>query len=226
MNKNEYLNFIIKHFPNSSISKNPNLEGLYKAVTENNITTNLYIRNLDSCHKTTKTLILRFRDLTYRFLIVCPVNDLFSINFYMRLMTENVLKIIYSLNSEQSLNEIDKMKYRYLKDSLNTFYKNNSYLKSDLNELYNLYGKYSNYVHNKNYILNLESMESIITSSSLDLVIINRNLGKIINAYNKVVIYELKLDNDTLSTPDKLQILHNFRKKISDIFFEFLSHNK
>ncbi|ETJ11788.1 hypothetical protein [Staphylococcus sp. DORA_6_22] len=222
MLNNKYKLFLEKNFPHSSILKNNNHIKLYKWIYKIDISTDIFLSKLNN-NMVSSTLLERFRDILYRFLIIIPLNDAYSSNFYMRLITENILKIVYSLYSTNTLEDIDKIKYRHLNSKLKEIYKNDTYIKSDTDNLFSFYGKYSNEVHNKNYIANIKDMESLINEESTLLNSIFQDFCSMLTIYQKILIYKLQLSQVDLNTSQKLRFEHSLGKEERDKFIALIN---
>ncbi|WP_462392618.1 hypothetical protein [Clostridium cadaveris] len=210
---NEYRNFIEKFFPCSGVINNNNVELVYFRVCENNIVTDIYEKYIPikkqekniSCHL---EFLKRYRIHFNNLLLYIPINECNCINFCLRAMVENLLKFLYSVYFDGSLNSITVCKFRDIKEGLNKLETNIFIDKVEIQRLLSYYGKFSNSIHDKNFDnkTQLDYMESIIRFNQLDLEELDSNLINILNIYEVFVGNIFEISERTLSIGEALRL--------------------
>lgn len=219
VNTEEYREFIKKHFPYSSVVKESQIENIYKRVCENNIITNTFEINIDNFNKEVSDVFLsRYLYFFNKLLLQVPTNDIDSINYYIRSISENLLKFIYAINSDKEFKYINTISFRHLNEELKPLVCRSNY-KVEVDLLFDIYGKNSNLLHKKTSTEKqcLNYIENIITENVIDIKSLDKKLIQIINIYEKVVSnhFEFKQkDMDSKSCISLKRILTTSRYKV------------
>lgn len=226
--KSLYREFVEKHFPFSGIIKNENIDLLYLRVCENNLVTDIFEKYI--CDKSMSDItcqiifLQRYKIQFNKFLLFLPVNDLFGINSCMRVIIENLLKFFYSIYVYDEFENINKIKFRNIKEKLNKIETDLFMDKESLNVLFNYYGHFSNYIHDKTneYESQLKYIESIIELNEINLNELDQKLVKILNIYEKLICKIFKINEETLSVGELIRLKNNLPKKRYEKIKEYL----
>lgn len=214
INKNDYKKFLEKNFPETGVLNNDNIYNIYARICENNLSIDIFIENIlsklgenESC---IRSLMKRYRDQVNRLLIIIPINDIYSLNFYMRVIVENLLKVVYALNFDKKLKEISNLKFRDVKDALMSLKEIHPRYKQSIECICSLYAQYSNLLHNKdNRGSEIEVMERIIKSNEIDLKKIDKDLIAILKSYQIIISHHFEIQEKSMTTAQKIRIVKN-----------------
>lgn len=191
---NLYKDFIKKNFPHSGVLESNELNRIYDKVCENNIITEAFKCNIEKLKQPNSEVFLsRYTYFFNKILLQIPTNDIESISYYIRSITESLLKFVLSLNTDKAFEDINKMSFKNIKKNLKDEKSNIEYV-AELDLLFSIYGKYSNLIHKKNSYntQELEYIEDIITGQSINIEKIDMELLKIIDSYEKIVSKHFK----------------------------------
>ena len=224
---NEYRSFLKENFPNTSIIQNDCAYNIYSRVCENNLTTDIFIENikcrLGDKEQCVNSLINRYREQFNRLLIIIPLNDIYSSSFYMRVISENLLKLTYALNFNDSLENISNLRFRDLNEELNKLKEINPKYREAIKNVFSLYGRYSNFLHNKNNNgSEIEIMEQIIKSNEVDLKKIDNDLMSILKSYQVIISNHFEIEECLLTTAQKIRVNKRLSRARANKFKENL----
>nr|WP_302597955.1 hypothetical protein [uncultured Cellulosilyticum sp.] len=225
MNMKEYERFIKKYFPAANYKED--LGTLYLYICENNYMTDIYMKYLDRDKEylsEEKIVFLnRYKIGLNKILIYILINDTIGINACMRYCIEQFLKFTYSIYINKSVNEINKVSYRFLKEELNK----TSIDSGELKKLYSYYGKYSNEIHDKQTVLTNEMsyLETILVTPNCFIESVNQDISKILRSYHKIMIDIFQIKEMQLSAAERIGLENLLGRKKKEKIMKLLVQN-
>lgn len=226
--RNEYNEFIKKHFPYSSCNENESIELLYARVCENNLVTEVYEKYIlaEECGINYHFIFLqKYRNQLNKLLLYLPLNEPSGINFCMRATIENLIKFLYSIYFRVDLQSVTRCKFRHIREGLSGV-ETESYIdKVKMNILFNFYGNFSNSIHDKveDQEFQLEYMESIIETCAFGLVELEAKVVTMLNIYESLICNIFEIKEETLSSSDILRLKkslssNRFKKVVNNLY--------
>ena len=205
-----YVSFVKKYFPYSYVNGDTeNLKLIFYRVHEASVITDIFIRNISLTNE------LEFLELFKRnfekLLITVPLNDPQVIYYNIRIIIENFIKFLYSTFNDLENDVIKRTRYRLIKEDLLS----RDVDHESLNVFLSYYANYSNYIHDKSecYINEMYYVESIITSKTYDFNFFVEALTKMLNSYYKLICSKFNINENSLSTSDRLRLQSNLTSK-------------
>lgn len=202
----EYEEFINKYFPFSTYHSL--YTDVYKIICKNNILTDIYLKYSDIGEDHESILFLhRYKWGLNKILLYLPVNDGIGINGCIRYSIEQLLKFIYSICFNYSIDKINKTSYRHIKDDLKTRTSTIRIKTENLECLYVYYAKYSNDVHDKNTSnQEIDFLEMILKSDSKFINQVHADLINITKQFDTIMIYLFNIRTNNLSLAETHQL--------------------
>lgn len=224
-NVNEYKDFVKNNFPKSKLNNNETRDILYKHIYENNLITNIILKNIEINKKKSGYLdfIIIYKNQLNKLLLCLPLNEKSIAFFFVRSALENLLKHIYSFFIDIEINKVNRTSFRHIKEDL----KSSIYhyeINKNIESLFNYYGKYSNSIHNKynEFDLEFNNIENLIINGEIDLKILDDDLVDIMSNYYVIVNNIYSISYESFSSAERLRIHNNLSKnrahKIEKIF--------
>ncbi|WP_425447707.1 hypothetical protein [Dethiothermospora halolimnae] len=218
--KDEYRNFVSKHFPYSGLNNSDYGSIIYSRVCENNLVTDIYKKYIEKQENDTKIYCnIRFLEAykigVNKILLYVPLNDYASINFCMRNIIENLLKFIYSIYFNCDFTTINKLSFRKIKDNFKDL-KTTKFIDKDIIDLFlSYYGHFSNSIHDKHSVTekNLVFLEEIITKNKVDLEKLDEQILNILNNYQVLICNIFKISRKNLSVAESLRLKNALSNK-------------
>lgn len=218
--KQRYIEFTKKFFPNTLLLGNEDVLGiLFSRVHENSVVTSILEKYVTS-HGVSIEFLVYYRRNFNKLLVTYPLNEAQAIYSNIRLITESLLKFLYSINSTQDVETIKKTKFRTLKEEL----MKTSLDQNALNTLFSLYGRYSNYIHDKEDAdtEELDFIENVITTKNKYLTGIVDELITLLNSYYILICSAFRITQSQFSSSENLRLIHNLSTKRYKKFSESL----
>lgn len=212
--KSEYMTFLKKHFPYSSVIDDDNVIKIYSRICENNIITDGFFNSSRKHDTKSDIFINRYNIFLNRILLIIPTNDKDAINYYIRCIIENLLKYVLAINSNKEFEDINRLSYRNIKDNLKDSLGEDCTYYGDINKLISIYAEYSNLIHKKDFIQmqEIELLESILIESCIDLKELDHKILDIINIYERIISNHYKLGIRDLSSKICISLKKNLSK--------------
>ena len=217
----EYYEFLFKYFPNANFSKDDK-RSLYGLVCENNVMSEIFLKYISSHNTDFMMYYLRYRDGINKLLIYVPVNDDIGVYACMRYIIEQILKFIYSLYGENSIEKINRTSYRHIKEEIRLMRNMPEDIKEKVEKLYTYYAKYSNNIHDKsvNYDHELTFLGEVLKNENKFKGSISDIKNIVFNVYDILIsIFEITYEQLNLSERIKLSevIKRNRKEKILEL---------
>ncbi|TYA11247.1 hypothetical protein FRY98_18945 [Paenibacillus faecis] len=209
--KQRYIDFTKKYFPNTLLLKNEDILGvLFSRVHENSVVTSIFEKYI-TCNKVANEFLIYYRKNFNKLLVTYPLNEAQAIYSNVRLITESLLKFLFSINNPLDVEIVKKTKFRTLKEELIKTGLN----QSALNVLFSLYGRYSNYIHDKEDAdsKNIDFLEILITTKNKYLTGIVDDLILLLDSYYALVCITFQITPSHFSASDNLRLIHNLSSK-------------
>ncbi len=221
----EYKEFVDKYFP---FSKYHHLySDVYSIICKNNILTDIYLKYSDI--KDTHECILflqRYKWGLNKILLYLPINDGIGINGCMRYSIEQLLKFLYSICFNHSIDKINKTSYRHIKDDLKTRNSSIRVRNESLECLYTYYAKYSNDVHDKNANnQEIGFLETIIKNESRFIKHVHADLINLTKQFDAIMIYLFNITANNLSLAETHQLQRILRAKQYNTLISLMENN-
>ncbi|AIQ62558.1 hypothetical protein PSTEL_05035 [Paenibacillus stellifer] len=219
--KQRYIDFTKKYFPNTLLLGNEDVLGvLFSRVHENSVVTSILEKHITSQGGSIEFLVY-YRKNFNKLLVTYPLNEAQAIYSNIRLITESLLKFLYSINNSLDVETIKKTKFRIMKEEL----MKTSMNQNALNILFSLYSRYSNYIHDKEDVdsKELDFIENIITTKNNYLTGIVDELITLLNNYYVLICSAFRITQSQFSSSENLRLIHNLSskryKKFSDSLY-------
>lgn len=225
----EYAEFTSKFFPLSA--KIENEEILYQLICESNLISKIILKyiNFDVGYvDETKTIFYkRFRDGINKLLLYLPLNEEIGIHACMRFSIEQLLKFVYSIYFDKSVEDINKTGYRHIKEDIKENHLIPETVKLQLQKIYTYYAKYSNDIHAKTVIENEEliSLGRIIRSKNEYSGNIEIDLRKVLNVSYIIMHLIFGLKYEILNASERMSIEHLASRKRKRTIYKIFEYN-
>lgn len=216
MKSENYKKFIREFFPMSYVINDSNINLIYKRVCENNVITEIYEKcielNNTQCHI---SFLKQYRLQFNKLLIYIALNEETGINFCIRSTIEYLLKFIYSLYFDNTVDNINKISFRNIKDDFKDFYDTKLNInENELKKLLTYYGKYSNSIHGKeDDDGSLEYMGEIIKSKHYDFNKLDETLQQILDSYEIIMKEIFDFDEYPIASTELFRIKNSVSNK-------------
>ncbi|WP_085829411.1 hypothetical protein [Clostridium massiliodielmoense] len=202
--------FLQKFFEYHPYKKSKTLEKIYKKICENNVLTDLFLNKIQQENIVDEKILLDlYRNKLTKILLYIGLNDIDSINYCIRSSVEYLLKFLFCIQNKLDIYSANNTSYRYLSESLKDvskeLYVN---MKEDIIPLLGIYGNFSNKLHGKNINKNneIQYLEDILTTKSIDYVKLLNSIIIIIDTYETILVKMLKLNIKNLSSNEVFKI--------------------
>lgn len=182
----------------------------------------IFLKYISSHNTDFMMYYLRYRDGINKLLIYVPVNDDIGVYACMRYIIEQILKFIYSLYGENSIEKINRTSYRHIKEEIRLMRNMPEDIKEKVEKLYTYYAKYSNNIHDKsvNYDHELTFLGEVLKNENKFKGSISDIKNIVFNVYDILIsIFEITYEQLNLSERIKLSevIKRNRKEKILEL---------
>lgn len=205
----EYEEFIDKYFPKTQ--KNFLYNDIYRIVCKNNVLFDIYFKYSNIKKDTNEEFFLkRYMWGINKILLYIPLNDGIGINACIRYSVEQLLKFLYSVCFEKTINKINKTSYRHIKEEMLLRESSFRIEQESLEYLYTYYAKYSNDVHDKvNFFKEITFLEEILNDKNTFIKQVYNDVTNITKQFDIIMIhlYQISIDKLTLGEKHRVQRL-------------------
>lgn len=216
----KYKDFISSYFPGCHYTKNFDL--IFSLISSNNILLDIFNTYVDNKTKNNLIFSKRYQIGINKILIYIPLNDNIGIYACMRYLIEQLLKFIYSIYINETIEKINTTGFRIIKDNL-LKQENYPFDKNIIEQLISYYVKYSNNIHEKNIILQdtFPYLTSLLTQPNKFLEEVYNDLNSILDDCYLIYIKQFNIYYNRFSTDERLRLDKCFgsskRKKIYNL---------
>lgn len=228
---NKYERFLKKYFPSANISNKLEFEELHLLVCRNNFMTDIYIKYLDVnklyLNQEKMIFLKRYKMQLNKLLIYIPLNDSIGINGCIRYCIEQLIKFLYAVYIDESVERINNTKYRILKDGLSKLENNVEVEKEILDKLFSYYGAYSNEIHDKRTDLRdeLVYLKDLIVGENTYIKEVNKDIRNIITIYEDIMIRIFSIKENNLASFERMQLPNIVGKNRTRKLLELMEEN-